>query len=136
MFTTHTQASYIYPKKEDELPSYVIRLNQISVIKEFMEKKLTQLSAANDLNLLLGDLNVNANEANYPIDQVLKFFEEGTDIRREITDVSGNEYDLMMYVFNNPTSQLRVTDCMYERHKTFKVTYGDVLLDEDRPLVA
>ena len=135
VFTTHTQASYIYPKKEDELPSFVVRLNQLSVIKEFMELQLVQTNSPNDLSLLLGDLNVNANESNYPMEQVLGYFEGGAQIRENIVASPGNEYDLMMYLFNNPTSKLRVSDCMYERHKTFKVTYGDTLLDENRPLV-
>jgi endonuclease/exonuclease/phosphatase family metal-dependent hydrolase len=135
LFTTHTQASYIETNKEDEIPSFLMRLKQLISARRFIEKTLSAIASEKDLNLFVGDLNVNANEKNYPIDRVLQQFESGQSIRTSLNQENPNEYDLLMYIFNQTGGNFCFSDCMYEQHNTFKVTYGDCLVNEDQPLV-
>lgn len=135
VFTTHTQASYIEEKKEDEIPSFILRLKQLISARQFIEKTLNEVASEADLNLLVGDLNVNANESNYPLDTILTYFEAGASIRAALTRPRPNEYDLLMYLLNNTSGNFCFSDCMMETHNTFKVTYGDGLVDDDQPLV-
>lgn len=135
LFTTHTQASYITGEKNGEIPSYYVRLKQLLKAKQFIDAKLSRVAGKQDLNLFVGDLNVNANEKNYPIDDILEHFENGQRIKALLTGNKPNEWDLMMYLFNNAKGNYQFSDCMYEVHNTFKVTYGDTLIDDDRPMV-
>lgn len=135
VFTTHTQASYIYEDKDDEIPSYYVRLKQLVQAKRFVESTLSRVAGPQDLSLFLGDLNVNANQKGYPFDKVLAHFENPDAIRAAVQSEDPNEYDLLMHILNNTAGSYRFSDCMYEQHNTFKVTYGDCLVDEDHPLV-
>ncbi len=136
LFTTHTQASYITGEKNSEMPSYYVRLKQLLQAKQYIDAKLSLIAGKEDLNLFVGDLNVNANEKSYPIDNVLELFENGRRIKEFLNTGKPNEWDLMMYIFNNTKGDFQFKDCMYEVHNTFKVTYGDALIDDDRPLVS
>lgn len=112
-----------------------MRLKQLLKAKQFIDAKLSRVAGKQDLNLFVGDLNVNANEKNYPIDDILEHFENGQRIKALLTGNKPNEWDLMMYLFNNAKGNYQFSDCMYEVHNTFKVTYGDTLIDDDRPMV-
>ena len=117
------------------IPSYLIRLNQLLECKRFFERKLNQFERPNDLNIFLGDLNVNARQTDYPFERVLDNFDNSSLIRNHIEKPNPNEYDLLMFILNNPTSEYRAIDCMFERFKEFKVTFGNYTPERDPPFV-
>lgn len=135
IFTTHTQSTYVCKNEEELLPSYVTRIHQLSLMKTFVFKKLMKNASPTDLNIILGDFNVNANNNNYPLEKVLSYCENGSSILNSINNKKMNEYELMMILFNGTQRNYVVRDCMYEKHQTFKITYGDVLVDEKLPRV-
>ena len=135
MFTVHTQASYVLEDQNAVIPSYLIRLSQLSESKRFIEKKLDQFQNPNDLNIFLGDFNVNARDVDYPFEKVLNSIENDDIIRNHIDNLKPTEYDLMMFILNNPNSQYKAIDCMFERFKEFKVTFGNYTPDRNPQFV-
>ena len=130
IFTTHTQASYVEGTIEAELPSYIMRLKHLVSAKRFIYKTLDRMAGTTDSNLFVGDLNVNATAKNYPIQAVISQFKDNLHGLPDFKPVNNNEYDLLMYIFNHSQNQYYLRDTLYEEHNVFKVTYGDVVMDQ------
>ncbi len=135
VFSTHTQASYVEAKLEDEIPSYVMRLKHLVTAKNFIYKMLDKYSLSTDLNLFMGDLNVNATSKTYPIKEVMAYFSDDLHKMPDFQPITNNEYDLLMYIFNHSKNNYILRDTLYEEHKLFKVTYGDCHFKDEETIV-
>ncbi len=135
IFTTHTQATYVEATVEDLIPSYVCRLKQLITAKNYIYKTLDTFASQTDLNLFMGDLNVDAVSKSYPIDRVISYFQDDLHSLSDFQLKRSNEYDLLMYIFNHSQNNYLLTDMLYEDHKVSKITYGDCHYRDEESLV-
>ena len=139
LFTTHDQAHYIHEDDKIDLANHYVRLKQLVEAKNYINQKLSEVLRPGDSAIFMGDLNVDANKHDYPMQEAQILFTNVFCQEKDYCKLTNNEYDLLLYIFNNQKSSYEYTDVFYDQHSQFLVTYGDVYPDDyelEKPLVS
>lgn len=128
LFTTHTQASYVSINPNDAKPSCLKRVKQLFELKKFVDEMLGKVAGPQDLNLLMGDFNVDALDTEYPYEFVMSKLDP--IIASTIKPIYRNEYDFLFFAMNPPGSRFFAKDICLEVYKKHITTYGSIEIPE------